>query len=207
MPLTIFSRFSLTDIYPSLFSVFSGVCLVTAVLLDLDNHVVTDTGDVIVQYSLLLDRVRRGQTIEGFKTFPHPDVEKRNQRQPADPIIIREPDGKSSELSPDLFKWELDPKYRHFDIEEYLGERLLAWNPDPPEVYIDRIDTELAMMRERGMEDFIRVLIYMIEVFDQNNVVHGVGRGSACASLVLYLIGVHMVDPIEYQIPITEFLR
>ncbi len=76
-----------------------------------------------------------------------------------------------------------------------------------PQDYVDRVTLEYEMMMERGMEDFLRLIIYIMESLDREGIVHGLGRGSACASLVLYLIGVHMVDPILYDIPITEFLR
>ena len=32
----------------------------------------------------------------------------------------------------------------------------------------------------------------------ENNIVWGVGRGSSVASYVLYLIGVHRIDPTQY---------
>jgi DNA polymerase III alpha subunit len=40
-----------------------------------------------------------------------------------------------------------------------------------------------------------------------NNIVWGVGRGSSVASYVLFLIGIHKVDSLYYDLPIEEFLR
>ena len=40
-----------------------------------------------------------------------------------------------------------------------------------------------------------------------NGVIWGVGRGSSVASYVLYLIGIHKVDSMYYDLPINEFLR
>ncbi len=40
-----------------------------------------------------------------------------------------------------------------------------------------------------------------------NEVIWGVGRGSSVASYVLYLIGIHKVDSMYYDLPINEFLR
>jgi DNA polymerase III alpha subunit len=34
-----------------------------------------------------------------------------------------------------------------------------------------------------------------------------VGRGSSVASYVLFLIGVHKIDPIKYELPIEEFFK
>jgi len=41
----------------------------------------------------------------------------------------------------------------------------------------------------------------------QNSVVWGVGRGSSVASYVLYLIGVHKIDSMYFDLDITEFLK
>ena len=41
----------------------------------------------------------------------------------------------------------------------------------------------------------------------KNRVLWGVGRGSRVASYVLYLIGVHRVDSLYYDLPIDEFLK
>jgi DNA polymerase III alpha subunit len=41
----------------------------------------------------------------------------------------------------------------------------------------------------------------------QNNVVWGVGRGSSVASYVLYLLGVHKIDSLKYNLDIHEFLK
>ena len=41
----------------------------------------------------------------------------------------------------------------------------------------------------------------------KNNIVWGVGRGSSVASFVLFLIGVHKINSLYYDISIDEFLR
>jgi DNA polymerase III alpha subunit len=40
----------------------------------------------------------------------------------------------------------------------------------------------------------------------KHNIVWGVGRGSSVASYVLYLIGIHKVDSIKYELNFNEFL-
>ena len=57
---------------------------------------------------------------------------------------------------------------------------------------------------------FIKVLqflIYFVDTLRANNIVWGVGRGSSVASLCLFLIGVHKINPLQYNLDITEFLR
>ena len=41
----------------------------------------------------------------------------------------------------------------------------------------------------------------------ENEIIWGVGRGSSVASYVLYLLGVHRVDSMYYDLDPKEFLR
>lgn len=72
--------------------------------------------------------------------------------------------------------------------------------------YIDRVNAELAIFEscEDGKK-FIECVQYMVEQFNSNDMVWGVGRGSSCASLVLFLMGIHCVDPVKYDIDMQEF--
>jgi hypothetical protein len=179
----------------------------TTVLLPLDEYDVTDTGEVIVSYDALMKRLRAGKSIAGLCTAPHDDIaefnRRRDHRNP--PVRIVKVDDIPGEFPSRLYDWKIPSPWRNLDLDQYLSEKLVERELDT--VYVDRVATELQMMRDRGMEDFLRLMIYIIDTFALKNVVHGIGRGSACASLVLFLIGVHLVDPIEYDIPISEFLR
>jgi len=58
-----------------------------------------------------------------------------------------------------------------------------------------------------NMSNLFRSILYLIDHFTQHNIVWGVGRGSSCASYVLYLFGLHCVDCIKYNIDAKEFFR
>ena len=57
------------------------------------------------------------------------------------------------------------------------------------------------------MFDLLRYLKYFVDTMRENNVVWGLGRGSSVASYVLYLIGVHKIDSMYYDLDVGEFLR
>jgi DNA polymerase III alpha subunit len=57
------------------------------------------------------------------------------------------------------------------------------------------------------MEDVLRFLIYMTSTLREEGAWWGVGRGSSVASYALYLIGVHKIDSIKYDLDIREFIR
>lgn len=63
--------------------------------------------------------------------------------------------------------------------------------------YFDRSNTVRLMLKMDNM----------IQQFRDDGVVWGVGRGSSCASLVLYCLHVHDVDSLEYDIPFKEFSK
>tara|TARA_B110000977_G_C10912115_1_gene429714 strand:- start:276 stop:791 length:516 start_codon:yes stop_codon:yes gene_type:complete len=97
--------------------------------------------------------------------------------------------------------WHMPEKYKQLDIAEYL---LKLCNTDAE---LQRVGTELLLYQERDMFDLLRFLVYIVDVMRKQDIVWGVGRGSSVASYVLYLIGVHKIDSLYYDLDIAEFLR
>jgi len=71
----------------------------------------------------------------------------------------------------------------------------------------ERVSLELELFIQHGMYDLLHYLKYLVDTMRENNIVWGVGRGSSVASYVLYLIGVHKVDSLKYDLDIHEFLK
>ena len=71
----------------------------------------------------------------------------------------------------------------------------------------DRVSLELELFIQHGMMDLLFYLKYLVDTMRENNIVWGVGRGSSVASYVLYLLGIHKIDSIKYQLDIKEFLK
>jgi DNA polymerase III alpha subunit len=71
----------------------------------------------------------------------------------------------------------------------------------------DRVSEELEAFIQRGMMDLLFYLKYLVDTMKENGIVWGVGRGSSVASYVLFLIGVHKIDSIKYNLDWQEFLR
>jgi DNA polymerase III alpha subunit len=96
--------------------------------------------------------------------------------------------------------WNMPDEYKQMDIEEFLI------NSCPPENY-QRVIDELDAFKERNMLDLLRWLKYFVDTMRSNNHVWGVGRGSSVASYVLFLIGVHKIDSLKYNLDWQDFLR
>lgn len=70
-----------------------------------------------------------------------------------------------------------------------------------------RVCEELAAFEKHGMENLLRYMFYLVDFMRENGIVWGVGRGSSVASYILYLIGVHRIDSLKYNLDWREFLR
>jgi len=100
-----------------------------------------------------------------------------------------------------MSNWAMPEHYKELDIVRFINNRELTYQER------DRVHLEIEMYRERGMIPVLRFLVYLVDLCKKNNIVLGVGRGSSVASYVLYLLGVHRVDSIKYDLDIKEFLK
>jgi DNA polymerase III alpha subunit len=96
--------------------------------------------------------------------------------------------------------WLVPDEYKDMDIEDFLVHVC------PKENY-QRLIEELQEFRARNMLPLLRALKYLIDTLRKNNIVWGVGRGSSVASYVLFLLDVHKIDSIKYNLDWREFLR
>jgi hypothetical protein len=98
-------------------------------------------------------------------------------------------------------RWHMPEQYAMLDIAEWV----LAQCKTEPE--LQRVGQELLLFQERDLFNLLRWLKYFVDTMRANNIVWGVGRGSSVASYVLYLIGVHRINSLYYDLDIEEFLK
>lgn len=96
--------------------------------------------------------------------------------------------------------WNIPDRYKSMDIEEFLVDQC------PSDNY-DRLIKELELFKKYEMLMVLRTMKYIVDTLRKNNTVWGVGRGSSVASYVLFLIGVHKIDSVKYNLPIEEFFK
>ena len=72
---------------------------------------------------------------------------------------------------------------------------------------LQRVGEELLLFQERNLFPLLCFMRYLVDTLRKNNIVWGVGRGSSVASYVLYLIGVHKINSMYYDLDIAEFLK
>jgi len=97
--------------------------------------------------------------------------------------------------------WRMPKEYKDLDIAKYV---LSLCKQD---YELQRVGQELLLYQERDLFDLLRYLKYLVDTLRKNNVIWGVGRGSSVASYVLFLLGVHKIDSLYYNLDIEEFLK
>lgn len=96
-------------------------------------------------------------------------------------------------------EWFTPKYYRELDIRTYLLNK--CKNDDEKE----RTLLELSEFQKQGLEDLLRFCVYFVDKCNADNLIIGVGRGSSVSSFVLYLIGIHQVDSLKYDLDYKDF--
>lgn len=97
--------------------------------------------------------------------------------------------------------WYMPKEYLEMDIAQYLLDLCTT------DAELQRVGQELILFQERDLFPLLAYMKYFVDTMRANNVVWGLGRGSSVASYILYLIGIHKVNSMYYDLDITEFLK
>lgn len=97
-------------------------------------------------------------------------------------------------------QWTIPQEYQDMDIEDHIYS---LCNTEE-EVY--RVEQELTEFKSRNLLIVLKALKYLVDIMRQDNILWGVGRGSSVASYCLYLLDVHSVDSIKFNLDFSEFL-
>ena len=97
--------------------------------------------------------------------------------------------------------WHMPVEYKNMDIAKWVLDQCKT------EAELQRAGDELLKFHERGMFVLLQYLKYLVDTMRKNNVVWGVGRGSSVASFVLFLLEIHRINSLYYDLSIDEFLK
>ena len=98
-------------------------------------------------------------------------------------------------------KWWMPQKYYELNVRQWLLDRCQT------EEEKARVDAEYILFEKKKFIQVLQFLIYFVDTLRENNIVWGVGRGSSVSSFCLFLIGIHKINPLLYNLDYTEFLR
>jgi len=98
-------------------------------------------------------------------------------------------------------QWFMPVEYYTFDVEQYCFSKCTS------QFEQDRVIEELTEFNNRNMMHLLQWLKYFVDTALAENIIWGVGRGSSVSSFVLYLLNVHRINSIKYNLDWREFLR
>ncbi len=73
--------------------------------------------------------------------------------------------------------------------------------------YSRTLGEELAIIKKRNYANYFLELAKIVAIFSKNGIETGPGRGSATSSLVSYLLGLTLIDPVQNQLFFWRFLN
>jgi len=97
--------------------------------------------------------------------------------------------------------WHMPEKYKNMNLKEYL------LNKCSDDVEKQRVNDEYKLFEQKNFLNVLKFLVFFTETLRENDIVWGVGRGSSVSSFCLFLIGVHKINPLLYNLDYREFLR
>lgn len=100
----------------------------------------------------------------------------------------------------DISDWMTPQEYKNMDIEGFLVDRC-------PKENLNRLTKELQLYKKHKMIPVLRTTKYIVDTLRKNDIVWGVGRGSSVSSYALFLLGIHKIDSVKYDLPIEEFFK
>jgi DNA polymerase III alpha subunit len=109
--------------------------------------------------------------------------------------------------------WLMPEEYKNLDLDAWLAAKVMEKSQTVSFEHIlltnewKRVCEELEEFKQREMFPMLKFLVYMVAELKHNNILWGVGRGSSVSSYILYLIGVHKIDSVKYNLDYKEFLR
>lgn len=166
-------------------------------------------GELIFDEQDLCDLIMQGRDLTSMRMIVDPGVNIESAIQiledPGSLITWTFPD--HSDISvPDWDclqqkNWHMPQQYKDMDIAEHV------LNLCSTDAELQRVGHELLMYQERNLFDLLRYLHYLVDTMKQNRMIWGVGRGSSVASYVLYLLEVHKINSMFYDLDPSEFLR
>lgn len=167
-------------------------------------------GSVTVEPENLMKRLELGLSVRGiFVEKMTPEIEQFNRLvRKQDRITVEE-----NHIVVHDFSWNIPEKYKELNIVEYVIEKFYELEKkeklsvDEISSRLERIEQELTLYIDYGLIDVLLLMVYIIDTFKENNIVWGVGRGSSVSSYVLYVLEVHDIDSVKFDLDIEDFLK
>ncbi len=177
-------------------------------MIELENRTIDEYGQVAFKIKDLYGLIMKGfdvqrllvedgeeyqQLVKNAQLFDQDDIVPPKYEKPNVPL--------SEVMEQYRNNWMIPDRYKVLNPRVWLTEQCKTQQQR------QRISDELDVFEKYDLFDMLRSLIYLIDVFRKHKVLWGIGRGSSVSSYVLFLIGVHRVDSLAYDLDFSEFLN
>ena len=167
----------------------------------LSDRILFYDGDSVVTPDKLENLILSGNDMRNIKTTKITNEIKQYNLNTIDKIQLK------TEIKDLDYSWNIPENYQNMDVLQYVIEKFINKYTKIDNDRYNRMIFEMKQFKRIGLYDFLRTLIYVQEVIENNNIVKGVGRGSSVSSYVLYLIGIHKIDSYKYNLDFEEFIK
>ena len=107
--------------------------------------------------------------------------------------------------------FECPPEFENeYDYLEYLVKERISLryaNGLNEEKIMERVKTELAVIKQRNISGYFLIIQDFIMWAKQEGIPMGPGRGSAAGSIIAYILGITELDPLPYNLLFERFLN
>jgi len=171
-----------------------------------DDYVLWQDGSISVPSDIITQYIHVAESGKLFTDEITPEIAEYNLMTTT-PIKVKK---RVEKLSTE---WIIPSNIMSIDVYEYLNDKLIEefslsnFTDDEMRIRMDRLDYEYSEFMTAGLTDLIYAILYVINRFDATDTVWGVGRGSSTSSYLLYILGIHDIDSVEYELDFTEFLH
>lgn len=172
------------------------------------GRIKNDYGQVILTTDELCELLLSGKSIDRTVVDESEDFKK--YKEHCTQLLENPPEiisSRSINITVDEFherscdRWLIPVEYQQIDVIKWLTDKCNT------QEQLDRVTQEYQLYEERNLVMLLRLFIYLVDYMRKNGFVWGVGRGSSVSSYILFLIGVHRVDSLFYQLDIREYLK
>lgn len=177
-------------------------------MIKLNNREIDDYGNSIYTEEGIVNRILSGQSVENCyvdndKCISDNNYFKENIDEKIENLLKYEVPDESLEKFDKIHQnYLLIPdSYKNINLYSYLIKKCSS------EEERDRIEYEYTLISDRNMVNFFKCMIYLVDVFRKNNVLWGIGRGSSVSCFSLYIIGIHRVNSIKFDLDCHEFFK
>ena len=171
-------------------------------MIDLGNRCIADDGTVVLTADGAVEALYAGSDLDGCVIEPHEDVDLyqhsiRLLDTALDPLLTA-----GAQQHRDWYaEWTTPAPWSQMSVLDHCMDRCAT---DEQRI---RVCEEYQLFDARKMIPVLRHLIWMVDDMRKRGIVWGVGRGSSVSSYVLFLIGINRIDPMKFDLDVSEFLK